>query len=103
MFSGVESLGNRLGELSEVVQVAAAELIDDVPINGLITMDGNVSESDCFCHTLAECGTDELKALEDLEILYHRGGRTSSFGNEMGCHINGKLHGTSFRSEFCAS
>lgn len=91
----VESLGNRLGELSEVVQVGAADLIDDVPINGLIAMDGNVSESDRFCHTLTECGTDELEALEDLEILRHRGGRTSvSFGNQMGCQIDRKLDGT---------
>jgi hypothetical protein len=54
--AGVESLGNRLGELSVVVQVAAADLIDDVPINGLIAMDGNVSESDRFCPTLLSAG-----------------------------------------------
>ncbi len=91
----VESLGNRLGELSEVVQVAAADLIDDVPINGLIAMDGDVSESDRFCHALAERGVDELKILEDLEILCHCGGWASvSFGDQMRCQIDGKLDGT---------
>ena len=39
-------MGNRLGELPKIVEVAAADLIDDVPIDGLIAMNGNVSESD---------------------------------------------------------
>ncbi len=88
-------MGNRLGELSKIVQVVAADLKNDVPINGLIAMNSNVSESDRFCHALAECGTDELKALEDPEILRHRGGRRGvSFGNQMGGQIDGKLDGT---------
>ena len=93
--AGIQSLGNRLGELSEVVQVVVADLKDDVPINGLIAMNGNVSESYGFGHALAECRTDELEVLEDPEILRHRGGRTSvSFGNQMGGQIDGKLDGT---------
>ena len=88
-------MGNRLGELSKVVQVVAADLKDDVPIDGLIAMNGNVSESDRFCHALTERGTDELEVLEGLEILRHRGGRRSvSFGNQMGGQIDGKLDGT---------
>lgn len=88
-------MGDRLGELSEVVEVAVADLIDDVPIDGVIAMNRNVSESDCFDHALGECGTDELKALEDFEILRHRGRRTGvGFGNQMGGKIDGKLDGT---------
>ena len=88
-------MGNRLGELSKIVQVVTADLKDDVPINGLIAMNGNVSESDRFCHALTERGTDELEVLEGLEILRHRGGRTRvSFGDQMGGQIDGKLDGT---------
>jgi len=88
-------LGNRLGELSEIVQVVAADLKDNVPIDGVIAMNGNVSESDRFCHALTERGTDELKALVDPKIIRHRGGRTGvSFGNQMGGQIDGKLDGT---------
>ena len=95
LLAGVKSLGNRLGELSKIIQMAAADLKDDIPIDGLIAMNGNVSESNRFGHALAECGTDELKALEDLEILRHRGGWTRvSLGNQMGSQIDGKLDGT---------
>ena len=88
-------MGNRLGELSKIVQVVAADLKDDVPIDGLIAMNGNVSESDRFCHTLTECGIDELEVLEGLEILRHCGGRASvSFGDQMGGQIDGQLDGT---------
>ena len=88
-------MGNRLGELPKIVEVAAADLIDDVPIDGLIAMNGNVSESDRFGHALTERGIDELKALERLEILRHRGGRARvCFGNQMGGQIDGKLDGT---------
>ena len=92
---GVKSLGNRLGELSKIIQMVAANLKDDIPIDGLIAMNGNVSESDRFCHALAECGIDELEALEDLEILRHRGRRTRvSLGDQMGGQIDGNLDGT---------
>ena len=76
------------------MQVVAADQKHDVPINVLIAMNGNVSESDRFCHALAECGTDDLRVLEDLEILRHRGGLASvSFCNQMGCQIDGTLDG----------
>jgi hypothetical protein len=92
---GVKSLGNCLGELSEIVQVMATDLKDDVPINRLIAMNGNVSESDRFGHALAERGIDELKVLERLEILRHRGGwMRVSLGDQMGGQIDGKLDGT---------
>ena len=92
---GVESLGNCLGELSKIVQVMATDLKDDVSINGLIAMNGDVSESDRFGHALTERGIDELKTLERLEILRHRGGWTRvSLGDQMGGQIDGKLDGT---------
>ena len=88
-------MGNRLGELPKIVEVAAADLIDDVPIDGLIAMNGNVSESDRFGHALTERGTDELEVLERLEILRHRGGWTRvSLGDQMGGQLDGKLDGT---------
>ena len=88
-------MGNCLGELSKIVQVMATDLKDDVPINGLIAMNGNVSESDRFGHALTERGTDELEVLERLEILRHRGGWTRvSLGDQMGGQIDGKLDGT---------
>jgi hypothetical protein len=92
---GVKSLGNRLGELPKIVQVMATDLKDDVLINCLIAMNGDVSESDRFGHALAERGIDELKALERLEILRHRGGWTRvSLGDQMGGQIDVKLDGT---------
>ena len=88
-------MGNCLGKLSKIVQVAAADLKDDVPIDGLIAVNGDVSETDGFGHALAECGTDELKILEGLEILRPLRWRVSvSFGNEMGGQIDRKLDGT---------
>ena len=93
--AGVKSLGNRLGELPKIVQVVAADLKDDVPIDRLIAMNGDVSESDRFGHALTERGIDELKALEGLEILRHRGGWARvSLGDQMGGQIDGKLDGT---------
>jgi hypothetical protein len=88
-------VGNRLGELSEVVEVTAADLIDDVPIDGVIAVNRNVSESDRFCHTVSQGRGDDLKVLERVEVLRHRGGRTGvGFGNQMGGKIDGKLDGT---------
>ena len=88
-------MGNCLGELSKIVQVMATDLKDDVPINGLIAMHGNVSKPDGFCHALVECRANDLKVLENLKILCHRGGRARvSFGNQMGGEIDGKLDGT---------
>ena len=93
--AGVESLGNRLGELPEVVEVAAADLIDDVPIDGVIAMNRNVSESDRFRHTVSQGRTDDLKVLKHVEVLRHGGRRTGvGFGNQVGGQIDGKLDGT---------
>jgi hypothetical protein len=84
-----------LGELSEIAQVMATDLKDDVPINRLIAMNGDVSESDRFGHALTERMINELKVLERLEILRHRGGWTHvSLGDQMGGQIDGKLDGT---------
>jgi hypothetical protein len=90
-------LGICVDELAEIVQVVAAAAADqkhDVPIKVLIAMNGNVSESDRFCHALAGCGTDDLKDLEDLEVFRHRGGWASvSVCNQIGCQIDGTLDG----------
>ena len=75
--------------------MVVADLKDDVPINRLIAMNGDVSESDRFGHALTERGIDELKVLERLEILRHRGGWTRvGLGDQMGGQIDGKLDGT---------
>jgi len=93
--AGVESLNNRLGELPEVVEVTAADLIDDVPIDGVIAVNCNVSESDRFCHTVSQGRGDDLKVLERVEVLRHGGRRRGvGFSNQMRGKIDGKLDGT---------
>jgi len=72
----------------------SADLIGDVPVDGLITMDSNVSESYGLCQTFSQEGVYDLKLTENLEVLRHRSGRNSiSLSNQMCCDIDGKLDG----------
>jgi hypothetical protein len=85
-------MDNRLGELPKVVQMMSADLIDDVPVYRLIAVDSDISEPNRFCQTFSQDRIDDLKFLENLEILGHCGGRSGvSVGNQMRGDINGKL------------
>jgi len=87
-------MDNRLGELPKVVQMMSADLIDDIPVDRLIAVDGDVPETNRFCQTFCQDRIDDLKFLENLEILGHCGGRSGvSLGNQMRGDINGKLDG----------
>jgi hypothetical protein len=87
-------MGNRFGELSKVLQVMSADLINDVPVYRLIAVDGDVSESNSFCHAFSEGRGYDLKLLQNLKVLRHCGGRSCvSFGNQMRGDIDGKLDG----------
>ena len=71
-----------------------ADLIDDVPVDGLIAVDGDIPEANRFCQTFSQNRIDDLKFLEDLEVLRHCGRRSRvSLGNEMCGDIDGKLDG----------
>jgi len=89
-----QPLRNRFGELSKVVQMMPADLIDDGPVYGLIAVDGDVSESYSFGHAFSENRVYDLKFLKNLQVLRHCGGRNRiSFGNQMCGNIDGKLDG----------
>lgn len=90
----LQPVGNGFGELSKVVQMVSADLIDDVPVYCLIAVDGDVSESNSFCHAFSQKRVYDLKFSKNIEVLRHCGGRNSiSFGNQMCGDIDGKLDG----------
>lgn len=66
-----QAVSDGFSELFEVVKVMTANLKDDRPIDVLITMDGDVSESYRLHHALSKRGADDLELFQDLEILGH--------------------------------
>ena len=82
-------MDNRLGELPKVVQMMTADLIDDIPVDRLIAVDGDVPETNRFCQTFCQDRIDDLKFPENLEVLSHRRGwGRISLGNQMRGDIN---------------
>jgi hypothetical protein len=68
--------------------------MDDVPIYCSIAVDSDVSESNGFCHAFSQGQVDDLKLLENLEVLGHcRGRNCVSLGNQIRGYIDGKLDG----------
>jgi hypothetical protein len=87
-------MDNRFGELPKVVQMMSADLIDDIPVYRLIAVDGDIPKANRFCQTFSQDGIDDLKFLENLEVLGHCGGRNCvCLGNQMRGDIDGKLNG----------
>lgn len=77
-------MDNCFGELPKVVQMMSADLIDDVPVYRLIAVDGDIPEADRFCQTVSQSRIDDLKLLENFEVLGHGGGRDCvSLGDQM--------------------
>lgn len=87
-------MDNRFGELPKIVQMMSADLIDDIPVYRLVAVDGDISETNGFCQTFSQSRIDDLKLLENREVLGHGGGRDCvSLGNQMRGYIDGKLDG----------
>ena len=87
-------MDNRFRELAKIVQMMSANLINDIPVYRLIAMDGDIPKANCFGQTLSQDRIDDLKFLENLEVLGHCGGRSCiSLGNQMRGDIDGKLDG----------
>lgn len=85
---------NGLGKLAEIIQVATADLIDNIPIDALVAMHREVPESHSLLHAVCQGRTDDLQPIEGIEVLGHRRGRRHvSVPDEMGGHIDGKLNG----------
>jgi hypothetical protein len=81
-------------ELTKFVQMMRADLIDNIPVYRLIAVDGDIPEANGFCETFSQSRFDELKLLENFEVLGHGRGRGCvSLGDEMGGDIDGKLDG----------
>jgi hypothetical protein len=90
----LKMMDNCFGELPEVVQMVSADLIDDSPVYRLVAVDRDISEANGFCQTFSQYRIDDLKFLENLEVLGHCGGRSClSFGNQMRGDIDRKLDG----------
>lgn len=81
-----------LGKLAEIVQVATADLIDNIPIDALVAVHREVPESHSLLHAICQGRTDSLQPIEGIEVLRHRRGRRHvGVPDEMGGHIDGKL------------
>jgi len=88
----LKMMGNQFRELAKVVQMMSANLINDIPVYRLIAMDGDIPEANRFCQTFSQGRFDDLKFLENFEVLGHGRGRSCvSFGNQMRGDINRKL------------
>ena len=57
-----QPVSNGFSELFEVAEEMTANLKDDRPIDVLITMDGDVSESYRLHHALSKRGADDLNS-----------------------------------------
>jgi hypothetical protein len=87
-------MGNRFGKLPKVVQMMSADLIDDIPVYRLIAVDSDIPKANRFCQTFSQDRINDLKFLENLEVLGHCGGRNCvCLGNQMRGDIDGKLNG----------
>jgi hypothetical protein len=90
----LQPTGNRFGELPEVIQLMSADVMDDVPVDDEIAVDGDVSESNGFCHAFSQDRLYDLKFSKHLEVFRHRGGRDRiGLRNEMRGDIDGNLDG----------
>jgi hypothetical protein len=90
----LKMMDNHFCELAKVVQMMFADLIDDIPVYRLIAVDGDIPEANCFGQTFSQDRIDDLKFLENLEVLSHCGRRRCiSLGNQMRGNIDGKLDG----------
>lgn len=50
----MEPLCYGFGKLAKVVEVAGTDLIDDGPVDGVITMNGDIPEPDGLLHAFGE-------------------------------------------------
>jgi hypothetical protein len=88
----LKMMDNRFGKLSKVVQMMSADLIDDIPVDRLIAVNGDIPEANRFCQSFGQGRLYDLKLPQNLEVLGHRRGRNSvSLGNEMCSYIDRKL------------
>jgi hypothetical protein len=77
-------MGHCFGELPKVVQMMSADFMNDVPVYRLIAVDGDIPEANGFCETFSQSRIDDLKRLENVEVLGHGGGRDCvSLGDQM--------------------
>ncbi len=60
MLGALHSLGHGLSELLEVVEVMPGNLEHDAPVDRLIAMHGDVSESNGFLEALGQGRADDL-------------------------------------------
>lgn len=83
-----------LGKLPEIVQVATANLINNIPIDGLVAVHREVPESHSLLHPVGQGRTDHLEAIKRIEVLRHRRRRRDvGVPDEMGGQIDGQLDG----------
>ena len=82
-------------KLTEFVQMMLADLIDDIPVYRLIAMDGDIPEPNSFCEAFSQSRSDDMKLLENCEVLGHRGRRDYvNLGDQMRGDVDRKLDGT---------
>ncbi len=83
-----------LGKLPEIVQVATANLINNIPIDGLVAVHREVPESHSLLHSVCQGRTDHLQPIKRIEVLrYRRRRRDVGVPDEMGGQIDGQLNG----------
>ena len=81
-------------ELTKFVEMMYADLKDDIPVYRLIAMDGDIPETNSLCETVSQSRSDDVKLLENCEVLGHCGRRDCvSLGDQMRGDVDGKLDG----------
>lgn len=74
--------------------MATANLINNIPIDGLVAVHREVPESHSLLHPVGQGRTDHLEAIKRIEVLRHRRRRRDvGVPDEMGGQIDGQLDG----------